>query len=80
MKNTLKTALTAIKRWAAYYRMRSIEIHLAGMVETYALVKCQDTRAAMRVSIKMTSKELCKARAEYQACLQPGQRIVWDFA
>ena len=80
MKTAIKTALTAARRWLAWYRMRSVEINLAGMVETYPHVKCQDTRRGMELAIRRASKELCRARAEYQAFLPPGERIVWEVA
>ena len=34
MKTALKTASTAIKRWLALCRMRSIEINLSGAIDT----------------------------------------------
>ena len=80
MKTALKTASTAIKRWLAWYRMRSVEINLSNMIDAHQQVRCEDTRAAMSIAIKRASKELCRARAEYQSYLQPGQRIVWDIA
>lgn len=80
MKTAIKTALTAIKRWLALYRMRSIEINLAGAIDTLPLVRDQLTRERMQISIREMSLALCKARADYTALLPAGQRIVWDIA
>ena len=52
MKTIIKTALTAIKRAAAHYRMRSIEINLAGAVETLQHVNDPLTRERMRLAIR----------------------------
>ena len=38
MKTAIKTALTAIKRWLALYRMRSIEINLASAIASIGAV------------------------------------------
>lgn len=80
MKHAFKTASTALKRWLAHYRMRCLEINLAGMVETLQHVRCTETRLRMLLAIPTASRELCRARAEYQATLPPGRRIVWDLA
>ena len=80
MKSATKTASTALKRWLAHYRMRCIEIHLAGMVETLPHVRCVETRLAMQSAIRLACRELCRARAEYQSYLPPGKRIVWEVA
>lgn len=80
MKTILKTVLTAIRRSAAHYRMRSIEINLAGAVETLPHVKDPLTRERMRLAIKEMSRSLCKARAEYIALLPAGSRITFDIA
>lgn len=58
----------------------SIEINLAGAVDTLPSIRDPDTRAAMRLAIDRMCKELCRARARYQSFLQPGQRCTWDMA
>ena len=76
MKKTIKT----IRRAWAYFQMRSIEINLAGMVETLPWVRCELTRARMQLQIKAVSIELCKARAHYQSFLPVGERRTWVIA
>ena len=80
MKTILKSALTAIRRSAAHYRMRSIEINLAGAVETLRHVNDPLTHEHMRLAIREMSRSLCKARAEYIALLPAGRRITFDIA
>lgn len=80
MKHAFKTASTAVLRGVAYWKMRSVEINLAGAVDTLPYIKDADTLDAMRLSIRMMSKELCRARANYQRFLPPGERHTWDVA
>lgn len=80
MTPALKTAANTILRGVAYWKMRSVEINLAGAVDTLPYVKDADTLAAMRLSIRMMSKELCRARANYQRFLPPGERYTWEVA
>jgi hypothetical protein len=47
-----------IKRWLAYYRMRSLEINLAGAVETLPHVRCIETRLRMLLAIRRMQHEL----------------------
>lgn len=80
MKSALKTAANTILRGAAYWQMRSVEINLAGAIDTLPYVKDADTLDAMRLSIRRMSKELCRRRAQYQRFLPPGQRHTWEVA
>lgn len=80
MKTIIKTALTAIRRAAAHYRMRSIEINLAGATETLPYIADPLTRERMKLAIREMSLALCKARAEYIALLPAGRRMVFDIA
>lgn len=80
MISAIKSALTAARRAFAWYQMRSIETNLAGMIDTLPLVRDEDTRSAMRLAIAVTCKELCRARAEYNALLPAGQRRTWTLA
>lgn len=80
MKTIIKSLLTAIKRAAAHYRMRSIEINLAGAIETLPHVNDPLTRERMRLAIREMSRSLCKARAEYIALLPAGSRMTFDIA
>lgn len=69
-----------IKRWLAYYRMRPLEINLAGAVETLPHVRCIETRLRMLLAIRRMQHELSKARAHYTSLLPVGERRVWDLA
>ena len=80
MKTLVKSALTAIRRAAAHYRMRSIEINLAGAIDTLPYVNDPLTRERMRLAIREMSLALCKARAEYIALLPAGRRMTFDIA
>lgn len=76
----MKKLIQALRRNWAYWTMRSIEINLAGMVDTLPFVRCELTRQAMRLQIKAVSRDLCKARAHYQSFLPVGQRRTWVVA
>lgn len=80
MKTALKTASTAIRRWLALYRMRSIEINLDGALEALPYIRCEITRDRMQIAIREMRIALCRARADYIALLPAGQRLVWDIA
>ncbi len=80
MKTAIKPALTVLRRWAAAYRMRSIEINLAGAIDTLPLVRDPLTRERMQLAIREMSLALCRARADYTALLPAGQRRIWDLA
>lgn len=80
MKTALKTALTAARKALAWYRMRSIEIHLAGALDTLPYIKDRDTVDHMRLSIRAMQRELCRARAHYQSFLPVGERMTWEVA
>jgi len=72
--------LTTLRRWWAFYQMRSIEINLAGAVETLPHVRCIETRLRMLLAIRRMQHELSKARAHYTSLLPVGERRVWDLA
>ena len=80
MKSAITTALTAIRRAAAFYTMRSLEINLAGAVDTLQHVNDVNTRLAMQLAIRGMSRDLCKARARYTSLLPVGERRIWDLA
>lgn len=77
---TLDSTLTTLRRWAAHYRMRSLETTLSGAVDSFPHVRDPLTRERMKLSIRELRRELCKARADYIALLPAGKRIVWDLA
>lgn len=76
----INAAFTTLRRWAAHYRMRSLEITLAGSVDALPHVRDPLTRERMKLSIRELRRALCKARADYIALLPAGKRIVWDLA
>ena len=80
MKTVTGNTLTALRRYAAYWRMRSIEINLASMREIYPAIADQETRRDMHRAMRNASEALASARADYQQFDQPGVRRVWDIA
>lgn len=76
----MKHLITLILRAIAWYQMRSIEINLAGAVDSLPYIRDPDTIEHMRLAIKRMSKELCRARARYQSFLPPGDRHVLEVA
>ena len=80
MKPALKTAPTALRRWWALYKVRSIEITLQGAVDTLPRVTCTETRLRMLLAIRGMRRDLCAARAHYTSLLPAGERRVWDLA
>ena len=91
MKTALKTASTAtaraakaigttLRRWAAWYQMRSVEIALHDAYATLDLIADPDVWCAAQANIRLLSRELCRTRAHYQSFLPTGSRIVWDIA
>ena len=80
MKTFISNALTAVRRSAAYWRMRSLEINLSSMQEIYPAIEDMETRRDMHRAMRNTSEALASARAEYKQFDQPGVRRVWDLA
>jgi hypothetical protein len=76
----IKRTITVIRRSAAWYAMRSLEINLAGAVDTLQHVRCTETRLAMILAIRRMRNDLSKARAHYTSLLPVGERRVWDLA
>ena len=76
----MKHLITLILRAIAWYQMRSIEINLAGAVDSLPYIRDPDTIEHTRLAIKRMSKELCRARARYQSFLPPGDRHVLEVA
>lgn len=80
MKTVLTSCWTAARRAVALWKMRSIEINLDAMTELYPKIEDMTTRLEMHRAIRVASKALAAARAEYQSFLPPGDRRVWDLA
>lgn len=77
---TLKSISTTLRRWFAWHKMRSVEIALNDTYTSLDHVADIDTYCLLQANIRILSKELCRLRAEYQALLKPGKRIVWEVA
>jgi len=80
MKTFIRNMLTAARRSAVYWRMRSLEINLASMREIYPAIQDMETRRDMHRAMRNASEALASARADYQQFDQPGVRRVWDLA
>lgn len=80
MKTFISNASTAVRRSAAYWRMRSLEINLAAMREIYPSIEDMETRRDMHRAMRNASTALAAARADYRQFDQPGFRRVWDLA
>lgn len=91
MKTALKTASTAtinaakaigttLRRWFAYYHMRSIERALHDAYTTLDYIADDDTRALVLANIRILSRELCRTRSHYQSFLPAGKRVIWKNA
>jgi hypothetical protein len=80
MKTAIKTAVTAVRRSAAWYTMISLESSLAGALEILPEVRCPETHQAMLLAIRGMRRDLCAARAHYNSFSKPGVCRVWDLA
>ncbi len=67
MKTLLKTASTAIKRAALLFQIRSLEITLAGQLESLSRVTCLNTREQIIDAMDTTRCALIDARRRYLA-------------
>ena len=80
MITLVRNMLTVVRRSAAYWRMRSLEITLDAMREIYPSIEDMETRRNMYRAMRNASEALASARADYQQFDQPGVRRVWDMA
>ena len=80
MKQAINTAITAVRRSAAWFAMRSIEANLAGALDVLPEINDTETRIAMQLAIRGMRKELSKARAHYTSFSKPGVVRIWDIA
>lgn len=72
--------MKTLKRWFAYFVMRSLEIRLQDQREAMFFVKDEKTRILISLSKIYTEQELAKSRANYIALLPPGKRKTFDIA
>jgi hypothetical protein len=69
-----------VKRTRALFAVRCLEIELHGQNEVLATCCDEKTCIAVRVARRMTRQSLARARADYHALLQPGDRRTWELA
>lgn len=69
-----------IKRFIAYWRVRSIELDLAGKQERLSETREPIARANIEHAIHLLRKRLAKARSDYRALFPPGVRMTWRQA
>lgn len=72
--------LGVVRRTRALFAVRCLEIELHGQNEVLAACRDEKTCVAVRVARRMTRHELARARADYHALLQPGERRTWELA
>ena len=72
--------LGVVRRTRALFAVRCLEIELHGQNEVLAACHDEKTSVAVRVARRMTQHELARARADYHALLQPGERRTWELA
>ncbi|MFM7009624.1 MAG: hypothetical protein ACKO0Z_09895, partial [Betaproteobacteria bacterium] len=75
MKNTLISALTALRRSWLLYQIRSLEITADGITECLLTVRDPLLRRRMEISRDANRRELTRLRADYTATLKPGRRV-----
>ena len=80
MKQAINTAMTVVRRSAAWFAMRELEMSLSDTVDTLQMVTDTETRLAMQIAIRRLRKELSKARAHYNSFNKPGVVRIWDMA
>lgn len=69
-----------IKRFFAYWRVRSIELELEGKQARLSQTREPIARANIEHAIHLLRKRLAKARSEYRALFPPGVRMTWHQA
>jgi hypothetical protein len=81
MKNTLKhlctVALSAAKRTALLFQIRSLEILIDGQCQALECVTCPMTSSRIILARTIARAELARVRSEYCAALPVGQRRTW---
>jgi len=80
MKTVIRNTLTAARRMALHFQMRSLESHIDGCDECLQCVR--DPLIVMRINVSrnISCRELAKVRAAYNATFRPGVRNVWRTA
>lgn len=69
-----------IRRFFAYWRVRSIEIELAEKQARLSETAAPIDRVNAEHQIHQLRKRLSKARGDYQALFPPGRRMTWRQA
>lgn len=77
----MKTAiLNAIRRAAALFRIRSLEIQLDGQNKAMQSDLDEETRIAISLARVHTRRQLAKERGDYLSMLPAGERRTWRTA
>ena len=80
MKTVIRNTLTAARRMALHFQMRSLESHIDGCDECLECVRDPVVTLRIKVSRNISCRELARVRAAYNATFQPGVRNVWRTA
>ena len=80
MKTVIRNTLTAARRMALHFQMRSLESHIDGCDECLECVRDPVVTLRIKVSRNISCRELARVRAAYNATFEPGVRRVWDLA
>jgi hypothetical protein len=80
MKTVIRNTLTAARRMALHFQMRSLESHIDGCDECLQCVRDPVVCLQIKLSRNIACRELARLRAEYNATLPPGKRAVWGWA
>ena len=80
MNPIIRNTLTAARRVALRFQMRSLESHIDGCDECLTCVR--DPLLVMRINVSrnISCRELARVRAAYNATFEPGVRNVWRTA
>ncbi len=80
MKTVIRNTLTAARRMALHFQMRSLESHIDGCDECLQCVRDPVVCLQIKLSRNIACRDLAKVRAAYNATFQPGVRNVWRTA
>lgn len=76
----MKSLLTTIRRAILLFQVRSLEQQLDGMAECLDVVRDPLTRQRIASARELARRELARVRANYNATLPPGRRVIWGAA
>ncbi len=76
----MKSLLNIIRRAILMYQIRSLEITIAGQNECLECIGDKLLQGRIIIARSIARRELAKVRAEYNATLPPGKRVIWSMA